>query len=226
MAAALFMMGIILLWQFNSFYGIFVTLSAVILSTAGVLVGINLFMPYISILMVGTGVIALAGVVVGHNILFIDTFNRLRSDGRPLEEAAIATAAQRVRPILLTTATTILGLIPMMLQMNIDFAEGAIDFGGASSEWWVQLATAVVCGLTFSTILICLVTPAWLLVPYRVSSWSARQWERFSPPLMARLEPILARNRGRKAEPDSSPSQPPPARAPKADNDEVLPAAE
>lgn len=224
--AALFMMAVILLWEYNNFYQVALTLSAVILSTAGVLVGINLFMPYISILMVGTGVIALAGVVVGHNILFIDTFNRLRSDGRPLEEAAIATAAQRVRPILLTTATTILGLIPMMLQMNIDFAEGAIDFGGASSEWWVQLATAVVCGLTFSTILICLVTPAWLLVPYRVSSWSARQWERFSPPLMARLEPILARNRGRKAEPDYSPSQPPPARAPKADNDEVLPAAE
>ncbi|MBI1255397.1 MAG: AcrB/AcrD/AcrF family protein [Hyphomonas sp.] len=176
--AALFMMAVILLWQFNNFWQVALTLSAVILSTAGVLVGVNLLLPYVSILMIGTGIVALAGVVVNNNIILIDTFNRLREDGRSVEDAAIATAAQRIRPILLTTGTTMFGLFPMIIQMNVSFADGAINFGGASSEWWVQLATAVVFGLGFSTTMILLVTPAWLLAPDRISSWSKRQWNR------------------------------------------------
>ncbi len=176
--AALFMMAVILLWQFNNFWQVALTLSAVILSTAGVLVGVNLLLPYVSILMIGTGIVALAGIVVNNNIILIDTFNRLREDGRSPEDAAIATAAQRIRPILLTTGTTMFGLFPMIIQMNVSFADGAINFGGASSEWWVQLATAVVFGLGFSTMMILLVTPAWLLAPYRIGRWSKRQWNR------------------------------------------------
>ena len=176
--AALFMMAVILLWQFNNFWQVALTLSAVILSTAGVLVGVNLLLPYVSILMVGTGIVALAGIVVNNNIILIDTFNRLREDARSPEDAAIAAAAQRIRPILLTTGTTMFGLFPMIIQMNVSFREGAINFGGASSEWWVQLATAVVFGLGFSTTMILLVTPAWLLAPYRVSNWSIRMWNR------------------------------------------------
>ncbi len=176
--AALFMMAVILLWQFNNFWQVALTLSAVILSTAGVLVGVNLLLPYVSILMIGTGIVALAGIVVNNNIILIDTFNRLREDGRSPEDAAIATAAQRIRPILLTTGTTMFGLFPMMVQMNVSFADGAINFGGASSEWWIQLATAVVFGLGFSTMMILLVTPAWLLAPDRIGRWSKRQWAR------------------------------------------------
>ena len=176
--AALFMMAVILLWQFNNFWQVALTLSAVILSTAGVLVGVNLLLPYVSILMIGTGIVALAGIVVNNNIILIDTFNRLREDGRSPEDAAIATAAQRIRPILLTTGTTMFGLFPMIIQMSVSFADGAINFGGASSEWWVQLATAVVFGLGFSTMMILLVTPAWLLAPYRIGRWSKRQWNR------------------------------------------------
>lgn len=174
--AALFMMGVILLWQFNNFWQVLLTLSAVILSTAGVLIGINLILPYVSILMIGTGIVALAGIVVNNNIILIDTYNRLKEDGRSSEDAAIASAAQRIRPILLTTFTTVCGLLPMIIQMNVNFAQGAINFGGASSEWWVQLATAVVFGLSFSTIIILIVTPTWLLVPDRVSAWAGRQW--------------------------------------------------
>jgi multidrug efflux pump len=172
------MMAVILLWQFNNFWQVALTLSAVILSTAGVLVGVNLLLPYVSILMVGTGIVALAGIVVNNNIILIDTFNRLREDARSPEDAAIAAAAQRIRPILLTTGTTMFGLFPMIIQMNVSFREGAINFGGASSEWWVQLATAVVFGLGFSTTMILLVTPAWLLAPYRISNWSIRMWNR------------------------------------------------
>jgi multidrug efflux pump len=80
--AALFMMAVILLWEFNNFWQVVLTLSAVIISTSGVLVGIQLVLPYMSILMIGTGIVALAGIVVNNNIVLIDTYNRLRKDGR------------------------------------------------------------------------------------------------------------------------------------------------
>ncbi|MBB42053.1 MAG: transporter [Hyphomonas sp.] len=172
--AALFMMAVILLWEFNNFWQVILTLSAVIISTSGVLVGIQLVLPYVSILMIGTGIVALAGIVVNNNIVLIDTYNRLRKDGRTPEEAAIATAAQRIRPILLTTGTTICGLLPMVFEMSVNFGQGAINFGGSEAEWWVQLATAVVFGLAFSTIMILLVTPVWLLVPYRTGNMIRR----------------------------------------------------
>ncbi|MEL6826029.1 MAG: efflux RND transporter permease subunit [Pseudomonadota bacterium] len=184
--SALFLMGIILLWEFNNFYHVVLTLSAVILSTAGVLIGIQLVLPYISILMIGTGVVALAGIVVNNNIVLIDTFQRLKRDGRTGEEAAIAAAAQRIRPILLTTLTTICGLLPMVFMMNVNFREGAISFGGVTAEWWVPLATAVVFGLGFSTMLTLIVTPVWLAAPEKMGRWRKR---------------MVARLRGQSVEP-------------------------
>lgn len=172
--SALFLMGIILLWEFNNFYHVLLTLSAVVLSTAGVLIGIQLILPYISVLMIGTGVVALAGIVVNNNIVLIDTFQRLQRDGRTSEEAAIAAAAQRIRPILLTTLTTICGLLPMVFMMNVNFREGAISFGGITAEWWVPLATAVVFGLGFSTMLTLIVTPVWLAAPAKMGRWRKR----------------------------------------------------
>ncbi len=176
--AALFLMGIILLWEFNNFYHVLLTLSAVILSTAGVLIGIQLILPYISILMIGTGVVALAGIVVNNNIVLIDTFQRLQRTGRTSEQAAIAAAAQRIRPILLTTLTTICGLLPMVFMMNVSFREGAISFGGVTAEWWVPLATAVVFGLGFSTMLTLIVTPVWLAAPAKLGRWRRRMVDR------------------------------------------------
>jgi multidrug efflux pump len=77
-------------------------------------------------------------------------------------------------PILLTTGTTICGLLPMVFEMSVNFGQGAINFGGSEAEWWVQLATAVVFGLAFSTIMILLVTPVWLLVPHRTGNMIRR----------------------------------------------------
>ncbi|MCA8900669.1 MAG: efflux RND transporter permease subunit [Hyphomonas sp.] len=193
--AALFMMAVILLWEFNNFWQVALTLSAVIISTAGVLVGVQLALPYVSILMLGTGVVALAGIVVNNNIVLIDTFNRLLKDGRTPEEAAVATAAQRIRPILLTTGTTICGLLPMIYMISVNFAQGSISVGGASAEWWVQLATAVVFGLAFSTIMILLVTPVWLLVPTRTGRAFRRFAAWFVPRFMAVLRWVIARLR-------------------------------
>ena len=169
--SALFLMGIILLWEFNNFYHVVLTLSAVVLSTAGVLIGIQLILPYISTLMIGTGIVALAGIVVNNNIVLIDTYQRLKRDGRTSEEASIAAAAQRIRPILLTTLTTICGLLPMVFMMNVSFIRGEISFGGVTAEWWVPLATAVVFGLGFSTMLTLIVTPVWLAAPAKLGRW-------------------------------------------------------
>lgn len=176
--SALFLMGIILLWEFNNFFHVILTLSAVILSTAGVLIGIQLILPYISTLMIGTGIVALAGIVVNNNIVLIDTYQRLKKDGRSSEEASIAAAAQRIRPILLTTLTTICGLLPMVFMMNVNFREGAISFGGITAEWWVPLATAVVFGLGFSTMLTLIVTPVWLAAPAKMGRWRDRMIQR------------------------------------------------
>jgi multidrug efflux pump len=168
-AASLFMMMIILLWQFNSFYGVIVTLSAVILSTVGVLLGVQINLmhtfDYISILMLGTGIVALAGVVVGHNIVLVDTFYQLRRGGFEADEAAVRAAAQRFRPVMLTTLVTVVGLLPLMFQIHPDFSNGRLEYRAPGSEWWVQLSAAVVWGLSFATLLTLLLTPVLLAAP-------------------------------------------------------------
>ncbi|MDH5556079.1 MAG: efflux RND transporter permease subunit, partial [Alphaproteobacteria bacterium] len=118
---ALFIMAIILVTQFNSFYSGFLILSAVIMSTVGVLLGLLITGQPFGIVMSGIGVIALAGIVVNNNIVLIDTFDRLREIEPDAKLAVLRTGAQRLRPVMLTTVTTILGLLPMVLRVNIDF---------------------------------------------------------------------------------------------------------
>jgi multidrug efflux pump len=167
--ATLAMMGVILLWQFNSFYGVVVTLSAVVLSTVGVLLGIqmNLFhtFDYISYIMAGTGIVALMGVVVGHNIVLVDTFYQLKRAGYSDAEAALRSAVQRFRPVMLTTVVTVIGLLPLMFQLDPAFRTGHVEFKAPGSEWWVQLAATVVWGLSFATLLTLFLTPSALAAP-------------------------------------------------------------
>ncbi|AXS40336.1 efflux RND transporter permease subunit [Breoghania sp. L-A4] len=173
--AALFLMFIILVTQFNSFYQSFLTLSTVIMSIFGVLIGLILTGQKFSIIMTGTGVVALAGIVVNNAIVLIDTYNRFRDDGIEPLEAVLKTSAQRIRPILLTTITTIAGLIPMATQVNFDFFNRVASVGGITSMWWVQLSTAVIAGLAFSTLLTLVVIPTMLVMP---SVWAEmfRRW--------------------------------------------------
>lgn len=187
MLASLFLMGVILLWQFNSFYGVLVTLSAVALSTAGVLLGVQLNVAhtfdYISVLMMGTGVVALAGVVVGHNIVLVDTFYQLRRSGYAADEAATRAATQRFRPVMLTTVVTVVGLLPLMFQIHPNFHNGHVEYQAPGSEWWVQLSASVVWGLSFATLLTLLLTPVLLAAPKVYSRRFA--WVRtklFGPP--------------------------------------------
>ncbi len=162
---ALFLMFIILVTQFNSFYQTIITLSTVVLAILGVLIGLMATGQKFSIIMTGTGVVALAGIVVNNAIVLIDTFNRLREEGVETREAVLKTSAQRMRPIMLTTITTILGLLPMMWQINMNFFERVITSGGITSVWWVQLSTAIIFGLAFSTMLTLVVIPSMLALP-------------------------------------------------------------
>jgi multidrug efflux pump len=179
-AAALCMMAMILLWQFNSFYGVLVTLSAVILSTVGVLLGVQVNLlhtfDYMSVIMVGTGVIALFGVVVGHNIVLVDTFYQLRRQGFRPDEAAVRAAAQRFRPVMLTTVVTVVGLLPLMFQVHPNFHNGHIELKAPGSEWWVQLSASIVWGLSFATLLTLVLTPVLLAAPMVASRRFASYW--------------------------------------------------
>ena len=169
MIGALFLMFIILLTQFNSFYHSLLTLSTVILSTVGVLLGMLVTGQPFSVIMTGTGILALAGIVVNNSIVLIDTYQRLLHDGMEPVEATLRTAGQRLRPIMLTTITTMFGLLPMALQININFfgANGLpnIEIGGPVAAWWVQLSTAVIFGLGFSTLLTLVLIPILLVAP-------------------------------------------------------------
>jgi multidrug efflux pump len=162
---ALFLMFIILLTQFNSFYHSALTLSTVVLSTIGVLIGMIVTGQAFSVIMTGTGVVALAGIVVNNSIVLIDTYQRLREDSMDAVEAVLRTAGQRLRPIMLTTITTMLGLLPMALQINLDFISRDIVIGGPVSVWWVQLSTAIIFGLGFSTLLTLVLIPVLLAAP-------------------------------------------------------------
>tara|TARA_B100001989_G_scaffold244305_1_gene212924 strand:- start:2499 stop:4937 length:2439 start_codon:yes stop_codon:yes gene_type:complete len=165
-SAALVLMFIILLAQFNSFYNSFVVLIAVVLSTVGVLIGMLVMQQPFSIIMTGTGIVALAGIVVNNNIVLIDTYQEL-SRYLPKVEAIVRTAEQRIRPVLLTTITTMAGLAPMMFGLSLDFINGGYSIDSPTALWWKQLATAVVFGLGTATMLTLVFTPALL---------SARVW--------------------------------------------------
>jgi multidrug efflux pump len=156
---ALFVMAIILVTQFNSFYQALLILSAVVFSTVGVFLALFIVQKPFGIVMGGIGVISLAGIVVNNNIVLIDTYNVLRGEGYSVTDAILRTGAQRLRPVMLTTVTTILGLLPMVFQVNLDFFNRTAVVGAPSTQWWTQLATAIAGGLAFATVLTLVLTP-------------------------------------------------------------------
>ena len=165
MIASLMLMFIILLMQFNSLYCTLLTLSTVVLSTIGVLLGMIVTGQVFSVIMTGTGVVALAGIVVNNSIVLIDTYQRLLATGMDKVDVILKTAGQRLRPILLTTITTMIGLFPMAIQASINLIDRSIEFGEPTAAWWVQLSTAIIFGLGFSTLLTLILVPVMLHLP-------------------------------------------------------------
>lgn len=159
---AVFLMFIILLIQLNSFFQSVLVLSAIIFSLAGVLLGLVVRQEAFSLVMSGIGIVSLAGIVVNNNIVLIDAYNEHRTNGISPADAAFRAGLERFRPVLLTAVTTIIGLMPMVLGMTVDFTARDLFFGAPSGQFWVQLATAIVGGLTLSTLVTIFMTPALL----------------------------------------------------------------
>ena len=166
-ASAIVLMFAILVTQFNSFYQSFVVMSAIVFSVAGVLLGLLVTGRPFGVVMGGIGVIALAGIVVNTNIVLIDTYNDLKRAGASPLEAALRTGAQRLRPVVLTSLTTALGLMPMVVGVNLNFFEREIVYGAPSTQWWTELSSAIAGGLVVATILTLVVTPAMLMLGER-----------------------------------------------------------
>ncbi len=176
MLMALAIMAIILVTQFNSIYQAGLILTAVLFSTGGVLLGHLLMGKPFGVIMSSVGVITLAGIVVNNNIVFIDTYNVLRSRGERPFDAVLRTCAIRLRPVLLTTVTTIVGLMPMVLGVNINLVERDVSIGAPSSQWWTQLASSVAGGLAFATILTLWLTPSLLMIQANLlQQWKDRR---------------------------------------------------
>ncbi|MFZ2586573.1 MAG: efflux RND transporter permease subunit [Alphaproteobacteria bacterium] len=163
-AVAVFLIALIMLVEFNSFYQCFVVLTAVMFSTMGVMLGHLITGKPFGIIMSGLGIIALAGIMVSNNIVLIDAYNGLRKKS-PWKKALLDTCRQRLRPVLLTQITTAIGLLPLALKINLDVINRSVSYNAPSAQWWDQLAVAIIFGCVFGTVLTLVVTPCMLALP-------------------------------------------------------------
>ena len=167
---ALILIVLVLIAQFNTFTVPLIIMSTVVLSLIGVLLGLLVHRMPFGIIMTGIGVISLAGVVVNNAIVLLDYTRRLQRRGRDLVSAAVEAGATRLRPVLLTAGTTVIGLIPMATGWGFDFHTFQWFWKSQSSEWWRSMAIAVIYGLSFATVLTLAVVPTLYVVLYRLVS--------------------------------------------------------
>ena len=167
---AVFMMLLMLITQFNSFYQSLIILSSVTISFVGVLLGLLITGKSFSTTMTGISIVTLAGIVVNNNIVLIDTFNKLREEAPHLKKSLhiINACKQRLRPIVLTSLTTIFGLLPLAMGVSLDLISRDIVVGSRIVDWWSNLAVSIVFGLGFSTFVTLILTPAVLALPYAI----------------------------------------------------------
>lgn len=184
MIVALSLMAIILLLQFNNFYFALLTISTVPLATMGVLFGLTILQRDFVVIMTGVGVIALAGIVVNNAIVLIDTYQRLRPQCPTAEAAILKASAQRLRPILITTITTVAGMLPLSIGLSINLLSRTIELGAPVSFWWQDTALAVTFGLSFSTIITLGILPLMIILPERLN----RHWGKFKGDVQNRMD--------------------------------------
>lgn len=171
---ALLLIFLILVSMFNSVSQPFIIMTSVILSLGGAFLGLTLFRSPFGIIMTGVGVISLAGVVVNNAIVLIDYTNKLRERGYELKQAVISAGATRLRPVILTAVTTILGLIPMVTGVSYDFHNWTISWVSESSQWWRSMAIVVIFGLVVATFLTLIVVPTLYYLIERIDYWKKR----------------------------------------------------
>lgn len=165
--AAIFLIFVVLLAQFNKFISVGLVLSAVVMSTIGVFLGLMIMGQPFGVVMTGIGVIALAGVVVNNNIVLIATYDQLRHEGMDKIEAILETCRERARPVVLTALTAIFGVLPIAFGLNLELLSHETTIGAPSTQWWISLSSAIVYGLAFATILTLIVTPSLLMLVSR-----------------------------------------------------------
>ena len=176
--AAVFLIIIILVTQFNSVSQPAIIMTSVLLSLGGVFVGLSIMNMPFGIIMTGVGVISLAGVVVNNAIVLLDYTNRLRERGMAVRDAIVAAGCTRLRPVILTAVTTILGLLPMVTGIAYDFHKMELSTASESTQWWSSMAIAVIFGLALATILTLVVVPTIYSLVYSTSSFAERAVKR------------------------------------------------
>lgn len=174
---AIFLIFAILLAQFNKLTSVGLILTAVVLSTIGVLLGLLFMGQAFGVVMTGIGIIANAGVIVNNNIVLIDTYDRLRREGVEAYDAILQTCRERARPVVLTAVTAILGVLPIAFGINLDFLLREVTVGAPATQWWISLSTAIVFGLGFATVLTLIVTPAALMLIANMAE-KRKEWVR------------------------------------------------
>ena len=167
---ALLLMFIILISLFNNFYHTFLILFSIALSTTGIFVGLIVLQMPFSGVMTGLGIVACTGIVVNNNIILIDSYRKIRKNEENKMKAIIQSAKSRIRPIFLTTITTVFGLLPSALQISVDVFEREISYKSPETYFVQPLAWAIVFGLSFATIATLFVTPSLLALPEKLKS--------------------------------------------------------
>jgi multidrug efflux pump len=162
---------VVLVLQFNSVLLPFVILLSIILSIIGVMWGLLLTRMHFSIVMTGVGIISLAGIVVNNAIVLVDCINQMKQRGLDTNEAVVHAGRLRLRPVLLTAVTTILGLIPMAIGFSFDVHTLRFTTGGATSAWWAPMAIAVIFGLAVSTMLTLILVPLMYSLADSLAGW-------------------------------------------------------
>ncbi len=156
---AVLLIVLVLVTQFNSLILPATVMVSVVLSLIGVLWGLIITGTAFGIIMTGIGVISLAGIVVNNAIVLCDFIVQLRNQGRTKTEAVIEAGLLRFRPVLLTAVTTVLGLLPLTLGLNIDFFAWTVEYGAESSQFWGSMGVALISGLTVATVLTLVIVP-------------------------------------------------------------------
>jgi multidrug efflux pump len=176
---AIFLIFLILVTLFDSVAQPLIILTSVILSLGGAFFGLFVIHSPFGIIMSGVGFFSLAGVVVNNAIVLIDYTNKLRERGMDLIESVVAAGATRLRPVLLTAITTILGLVPMITGVSYDFHKLAISWSSQSTLWWRSMATIVIFGLIIATVLTLVVVPTLYALTATIQGKLASTYRRF-----------------------------------------------
>ncbi|MCP4109511.1 MAG: efflux RND transporter permease subunit [Desulfobacteraceae bacterium] len=174
---AIFIMGVVLVVQFNSVLVPMIIFASIVLSLIGVFAGLLVFNLPFGIIMSGIGVISLAGVVVNNAIILLDAIRQMRAKGYEVYDAVVTAGMIRFRPVLLTAITTILGLAPMAFKLNLDFINFSYQYDTESSQYWQSMAVAIIFGLLLSTLLTLGVVPSLYVIYDRYKSWLSSKWK-------------------------------------------------